>query len=95
MGSILLLTASPRADSYSTRIATELAGELQALEPAGTIAHRNLGADPLPHIDAIFAAAIKKPADARSAEEVAVVRKSDELFMYRLRAKPIATTNTT
>lgn len=79
MSSILLLTASPRADSYSTQIATELAHELQALEPAGSIVHRDLGADSLPHIDATFVAAINKPAHARSPEEVAAVMKSDEL----------------
>lgn len=79
MASILLLTASPRADSYSTRMATELAQELQGIEPASTIVHRNLGAHPLPHIDELFIAAINKPAEARSLDEVAAIKTSDEL----------------
>ncbi|BCH27782.1 FMN-dependent NADH-azoreductase [Mesorhizobium sp. L-8-3] len=86
MPSILLLTTSPRADSYSTKIATELAEGLRALQPASAIVHRNLATEPLPHIDDVFAAAIRKPADKRSAEESESVRKSDELVAELLSA---------
>ena len=79
MPSILLLTSSPRAESQSTRIATELAENLQAQDPGKAIVHRDLATEPLPHIDGLFTAAIKKPADARTAEEIEAVKTSDKL----------------
>jgi FMN-dependent NADH-azoreductase len=89
MPSILLLTASPRPDSYSTRIATELAERLRSLDPASAIVHRDLAAQPLPHIDNAFASAIKKPADAHSVEEAQAIRLSDELVGELLAADTI------
>jgi FMN-dependent NADH-azoreductase len=79
MRSILLLTASPRKDSQSTKIAVELAEKLQAQHPASTIVRRDLAAQPLPHINDLFAAAIRKPVDVRTAEEAEAAKKSDEL----------------
>lgn len=86
MQSILLLTASPRTDSHSTKIATELAERLVSLNPASTIVRRDLGKDPLPHIDAVYTTAIRKPEDARSAEEAEAAKKSDELVSEFLSA---------
>lgn len=86
MQSILLLTASPRADSYSTKIATELAEELLSSNPTSTIVRRDLGTHPLPHIDAVYTAAIRKPANARSIEEAESAKKSDELVSEFLSA---------
>ena len=86
MSTILLLTSSPRTDSQSTSIALELAGALHADHPAKRVVHRDLAADPLPHIDGLFAAAIKKPAAARSAEEVEAVEASDALVSELLEA---------
>ena len=79
MPTILLLTSSPRAKSQSTRIATELAKGLQARDPGKAIVHRHLAVEPLPHIDGLFTAAIKKPAASRTAEETEAVKTSDEL----------------
>lgn len=79
MSSILLLTSSPRSDSLSTKIAAELADKLKAQNPGKTIVHRNLATSPLPHIDDLFTAAIRTPADARSAEQAEAVKVSDSL----------------
>ena len=68
MSSILLLTSSPRPDSLSTKIATELAEKIKANNPGKTLIHRDLAADNLPHIDGPFTAAIRTPADARTPE---------------------------
>jgi FMN-dependent NADH-azoreductase len=79
MSSILLLTSSPRVDSLSTSLATELAEKIKAQNPGKTIVHRNLATSPLPHIDDLFTAAIRKPAEARTAEEAEAVKVSDAL----------------
>ena len=86
MSSILLLTSSPRADSLSTNIATEFAEKLRAQNPGKAIVHRDLVASPLPHIDDLFTAAIRKPADNRTAEEAKAVETSDELVKELLAA---------
>ncbi|MBP2446190.1 FMN-dependent NADH-azoreductase [Rhizobium leguminosarum] len=79
MSSILLLTSSPRADSLSTPIAVDLAEKLKNQSPGSVLVRRDLAANPLPHIDDLFTGAIRKPAEARTAEEAAAVTTSDEL----------------
>jgi len=79
MSSILLLTSSPRADSLSTPIAADLAEKLKNQKPGSVVVRRDLAASPLPHIDDLFTGAIRKPADDRTAEEIAAIKTSDEL----------------
>lgn len=84
MSSILLLTSSPRSDSLSTQIATELADKLKARNPGATIVHRDLTT--LPHIDEVFTAAIRTPADARTAQQNEAAKTSDALVEELLAA---------
>jgi FMN-dependent NADH-azoreductase len=79
MSSILLLTSSPRVDSLSTSVAADLAEKIKAQNPGQTIIHRNLAATPLPHIDDLFTASIRKPTEERTAEEAEAVKVSDAL----------------
>ncbi|PDT02368.1 FMN-dependent NADH-azoreductase [Rhizobium chutanense] len=79
MSSILLLTSSPRAESLSTPIAADLAEKLKGQNPGSVVVRRDLAANPLPHIDDLFTGAIRKPAEARTAEEIAAIKTSDEL----------------
>lgn len=79
MSSILLLTSSPRAESLSTPIAVDLAEKLKSQKPGSALVRRDLAANPLPHIDDLFTGAIRKPAEARTAEEIAAIKTSDEL----------------
>ncbi|MBB4238124.1 FMN-dependent NADH-azoreductase [Rhizobium esperanzae] len=79
MSSILLLTSSPRADSLSTPIAADLAEKLKSQKPGSVVVRRDLAASPLPHIDDLFTGAIRKPAEDRTAEEIAAIKTSDEL----------------
>lgn len=79
MSSILLLTSSPRPDSLSTKIATELAEKIKSNNPGKTLVHRDLAADNLPHIDGPFTAAIRTPADARTPEQQELIKVSDAL----------------
>ncbi|MGR9245785.1 MULTISPECIES: FMN-dependent NADH-azoreductase [Rhizobium] len=89
MSSILLLTSSPRAESLSTPIAVDLAEKLKSQNPGSVIVRRDLAAKPLPHIDDLFTGAIRKPAEARTAEEAAAVETSDELVNELLAADTI------
>ncbi|WP_047454497.1 FMN-dependent NADH-azoreductase [Rhizobium rhizogenes] len=89
MSSILLLTSSPRADSLSTKIATELADKIKAQNPGKTIVHRDLAAAPLPHIDEFFTAAIRTPADARTTEQNDAIKVSEALVDELLAADTI------
>ncbi|WP_064696113.1 FMN-dependent NADH-azoreductase [Rhizobium aegyptiacum] len=79
MSSILLLTSSPRAESLSTPIAVDLAEKLKSQKPGSVVVRRDLAANPLPHIDDLFTGAIRKPAEALTAEEIAAIKTSDEL----------------
>jgi FMN-dependent NADH-azoreductase len=79
MSSILLLTSSPRAESLSTPIAVDLAEKLKSQNPGSLVVRRDLATNPLPHIDDLFTGAIRKPAEARTAEEIAAIKTSDEL----------------
>ena len=89
MSSILLLTSSPRAESLSTPIAVDLAERLKSQNPGSVVVRRDLAANPLPHIDDLFTGAIRKPAEARTAEEAAAVETSDELVNELLAADTI------
>jgi FMN-dependent NADH-azoreductase len=89
MSSILLLTSSPRSESLSTTIATELAEKLKAQNPGSAIVRRDLAANPLPHIDDLFTAAIRKPAEARTAQESEAVKTSDALVNELLAADTV------
>ncbi|MGB8291481.1 MAG: FMN-dependent NADH-azoreductase, partial [Rhizobium ruizarguesonis] len=89
MSSILLLTSSPRAESLSTPIAVDLAEKLKNQNPGSVVVRRDLAATPLPHIDDLFTGAIRKPAEARTAEEAVAVKTSDELVSELLAADTI------
>jgi FMN-dependent NADH-azoreductase len=89
MSSILLLTSSPRADSLSTAIASDLAAKIKAQNPGRTIVHRDLTAAALPHIDELFTGAIRTAPDARSAEQAEAVKTSDALVDELLAADTI------
>ncbi|MBU2326509.1 MAG: FMN-dependent NADH-azoreductase [Alphaproteobacteria bacterium] len=89
MSSILLVTSSPRgSDSLSNSIASQLA-EKFASQTGGALVRRDLVETQLDHVDGIFTAAIRKPADARTAEETESVVLSDALVAELLAADTI------
>ncbi|RWX78242.1 FMN-dependent NADH-azoreductase [Neorhizobium lilium] len=90
MSSILLVTSSPRGtESLSTKIASEFVDKLVAKNPGSSVTHRDLGQDPIAHLDTVTTAAIRKPADARSAEEAAAAQRSDQLVAELLAADTV------
>ena len=61
MTTILQLTASPRPQSFSSRVAREVTARLVALHPRAEIIARDLAADPPPHPDLDLYEAILTP----------------------------------
>ena len=57
MSHILLITSSPRVESYSTKVARWLAEKLASRSPDSTVVVRDLTREPLPHIDDRFVVA--------------------------------------
>ncbi|GLK64706.1 FMN-dependent NADH-azoreductase (plasmid) [Paracoccus kondratievae] len=90
MSSILLITSSPRGDeSLSSKVATDLANALRAKNPDAQIHHRDLGAEPIPHLDTVTTSAIRKPAEARNEQEAAAAAYSDKLVAELLAADAV------
>lgn len=89
MSSILLVTSSPREDSLSTKVATDFVEKLKSRNPGETVVHRDLGRNPIAHLDTVTTSAIRKPAADRSAEEAAAAAASDELVAELLAADTV------
>jgi FMN-dependent NADH-azoreductase len=79
MSQILLITSSPRAESYSTRVAQTLAEKLAARVPDSRVLARDLTREPLPHIDDTFAAARNLPPEQLTPGQRAALALSDVL----------------
>lgn len=89
MSSILLVTSSPRAESLSTKVATEFVDKLKAANAGSTVTHRDLGKSPINHLDTATASAIKKQPADRTPEEAAAAVESDTLTAELLAADTI------
>ncbi len=79
MSQILLITSSPRLDSYSTRVARKLAEKL-AGGAESSITVRDLTHRPLPHIDDSFAVARNTPRDLLTSAQKSTLSLSDQLL---------------
>ena len=79
MSQILLITSSPRVDSYSTRVARKLAEKL-ASRPGSGLTVRDLTHQPLPHIDDSFAVARNTPPDDLTSTQKSALSLSDKLL---------------
>lgn len=79
MTHILLITSSPRgADSLSSRFATEIAEGIK-VRTDGTLAVRDLVADPLPHITSAYIHGRTTAPDVRTPEQAEAVGIAQEL----------------
>jgi FMN-dependent NADH-azoreductase len=79
MSQILLITSSPRVESYSTRVARTLAQKLTS-RPGSNLTVRDLTHQPLPHIDDSFAVARSTPADLLTSAQKSALSLSDKLL---------------
>ncbi|MGW9230975.1 FMN-dependent NADH-azoreductase [Pseudorhizobium sp. NPDC055634] len=89
MSSILLVTSSPREGSLSTKVATDLVEKLKSRDSEATVVHRDLGLNPIAHLDTVTTSAIRKPAAERSPEEAAAAAASDELVAELMAADTV------
>lgn len=80
MSNVLLITSSPRLESYSTRVGRGLAEKL-ASRPGSSLTVRDLTRHPLPHIDDSFALARNTPTDFLSSTQRETLATSDELLV--------------
>lgn len=81
MSTILLITTSPRgAESLSTKVARTLVDDLKQAAPGATVLTRDLGAEPLPHLDATALGGFFAPADQQTAAQKAAADLSDTLI---------------
>lgn len=89
MTTILQINSAARSQgAQSTLLADELTAKLQQSNPGAKVVVRDLLADALPHLDESVLGAFFTPADQRSAEQNAIVAKSDALIA-ELRASDI------
>jgi FMN-dependent NADH-azoreductase len=87
---VLYVTSSPRgADSYSTRVANDLIGDIRRDNPGAQIQIRDLAADPLPHLDADFIAATRGPNGPQTERQRALLARSDVLVDELLAADTV------
>src|SRR5579863_1055159 len=88
MSQVLLITSSPRLESYSTRVGRSLAEKL-ASRPGSSLTVRDLTRHPLPHIDDSFALARNTPADFLTSAQRGTLSASDELLVELFAADTI------
>jgi FMN-dependent NADH-azoreductase len=79
MSQILLITSSPRVESYSTRVGRRLAQRLTS-QPESIFTVRDLTRQPLPHIDDSFVVARNTPPDLLTSAQKSALSLSDQLL---------------
>jgi FMN-dependent NADH-azoreductase len=79
MSQILLITSSPRVESYSTRVGHRLAQRLTS-QPGSNFTVRDLTRQPLPHVDDSFAVARNTPPDLLTSAQKSALSLSDQLL---------------
>ncbi|MFI6444811.1 FMN-dependent NADH-azoreductase [Kitasatospora sp. NPDC050543] len=78
---LLHIDSSPFAESSVSReVSAAFRAAWQAQHPDGTVIHRDLAAEPLPHLDAAGISAAFVPADQRSPEQAAALALREQLF---------------
>jgi len=90
MSGILYVTSSARGSaSYSNQVAARVVDELRRAIPQMTLTVRDLGQDPLPHIDGDFVAATLSADGPSTQAQRAILARSDALVDELLAADVI------
>ncbi len=80
MTHILHIDSSPRGDrSFSRKFSYEFITSWKSAHPGDTVAYRDLGHNPVPHVDESWIAAAFSPPQARTPELNQAIKISDEL----------------
>lgn len=81
MTNILHITASPRgADSVSSALSAAVAERLSLMHPQSTIVLRDLHANPLSHVDGLYAHSLTLSPDAQAIDAIGSLAHSDEVI---------------
>ena len=67
-------------EGVSSTLAARLIARWRAEQPALQVTHRDLGREPIPHLDAVRLTAIQTPAEQRTAEQQAIAESADGLI---------------
>ncbi len=78
MSNVLLVLTSPRGESVSTKLATELANKITA-KSGGTVTVRDVASKPLPHLDAELISATRSGKTDLTAHEKAAFDRAMEI----------------
>jgi FMN-dependent NADH-azoreductase len=80
MAHLLHIDASPRGErSHSRRMTREFVEQWQQQYPNDTITYRDVGRNPIPHVDEPWIVAAFSPADEHTPQLQAAIRLSDQL----------------
>lgn len=80
MAHILHIDSSPRGDrSFSRKFSSEFITSWKTAHPDDTVTYRDLGHNPVPHVDESWIAAAFSPPQTRSPELNQAIKVSDEL----------------
>jgi FMN-dependent NADH-azoreductase len=81
MAHILHLDASPRGErSHSRKLSHEFMKHWKAANPSDTITYRDLGRNPVPHVDEAWIGGSFAPPEARTPEMTQAIQTSDDLI---------------
>jgi len=80
MAHILHIDSSPRGDrSFSRKLSYEFVTSWKTAHPDDTLTYRDLGHNPVPHVDEAWIAGVFTPPQARTPELNEAIKISDEL----------------
>ncbi|PSR19170.1 FMN-dependent NADH-azoreductase [filamentous cyanobacterium CCP3] len=81
MAHLLHIDSSPRGDrSHSRRLTREFVEAWQQTHPADTVTYRDVGRQPVPHVDEPWIVAAYAPPEQRTPELWEAIRVSDQLI---------------
>lgn len=81
MAHLLHVDSSPRGErSHSRRMTREFVEQWQRVHPADTVTYRDIGRNPIPHVDEAWIAAAFSPPEQHTPELREAIRLSDRLL---------------
>ncbi|MBD2212988.1 FMN-dependent NADH-azoreductase [Nostoc linckia FACHB-104] len=87
MAHLLHIDSSPRGErSHSRRMTLEFVQKWQQAHPNDTVNYRDIGRNPIPHLDELWIAAAFTPPEQHTAELRQAIRLSDQLVDEFLKA---------
>lgn len=77
---ILHIDCSPRSNSYSRKLSALVVHQLKSYASSNFITRRDLGRDPIPHVDELYTTAISAPQELQDGVLTHAVAQSEKLI---------------